>query len=179
MSEGMQQFHEHFLAESLEALSVIESLLLQMSAQDDNAEQLAKVFRLAHSIKGGAAMCGFSQVAAYTHSLETLLDALRNHRVALGARASDALLQSVDVLREMLGSTQAQQPGDVLRHDAVHAELVALGAGDVTCRAGMQLDHPAQIRDHRLGDTHAVATHHHRKIIYRDYDKAAMTAARL
>ena len=71
-------------------------------------------------------MCGFSQVAAYTHSLETLLDALRNHRVTLGARASDALLQSVDVLREMLGSTQAQQPGDVLRHDAVHAELVAL-----------------------------------------------------
>jgi len=126
MSEGMQQFHEHFMAESLEALSVIESLLLQMSAQDDNAEQLAKVFRLAHSIKGGAAMCGFSQVAAYTHSLETLLDALRNHRVTLGARASDALLQSVDVLREMLGSTQAQQPGDVLRHDAVHAELVAL-----------------------------------------------------
>ena len=126
MSEGMQQFHEHFLAESLEALSVIESLLLQMSAQDDNAEQLAKVFRLAHSIKGGAAMCGFSQVAAYTHSLETLLDALRNRRVTLGARASDALLQSVDVLREMLGSTQAQRPGDVLRHDAVHAELVAL-----------------------------------------------------
>lgn len=126
MTQGMQQFHEHFLAESQEALSVIESLLLQLSADGDNTEPLAKVFRLAHSIKGGAAMCGFSQVAAYTHSLETLLDALRNHRISLGARASDALLQSVDILREMLGSTQMQQPGDVLRHDAVHAELVAL-----------------------------------------------------
>ena len=126
MSQGMQQFHEHFLAESQEALSAMESLLLQLATQSDNAEPLAKIFRLAHSIKGGAAMCGFSQVAAYTHSLETLLDALRNQRISLSSRASDALLQSVDVLREMLGNTQAQQAGDILRHDAVHAELVAL-----------------------------------------------------
>jgi two-component system chemotaxis sensor kinase CheA len=126
MSDGMQQFHEHFLAESQEALSAIESLLLQLSAQGDNAELLAKVFRLAHSIKGGAAMCGFSQIAAYTHSLETLLDALRSHRINLSERASDTLLQSVDVLRQMLGSPQSQQPRDALRQDAVHAELVAL-----------------------------------------------------
>ena len=126
MSHGMQQFHEHFLAESQEALSAIESLLLQLATQTDNAELLAKIFRLAHSIKGGAAMCGFSQVAAYTHSLETLLDALRNRRIELSTRASDALLQSVDVLREMLGTTQPHQPADLLRHDAVHAELLAL-----------------------------------------------------
>ena len=126
MSHGMQQFHEHFLAESQEALSAIESLLLQLATQTDNAELLAKIFRLAHSIKGGAAMCGFSQVAAYTPSLETLLDALRNRRIELSTRASDALLQSVDVLREMLGTTQPHQPADLLRHDAVHAELLAL-----------------------------------------------------
>ena len=122
----MEQFHAHFLAESQDALSAIEAELLKLLSEADHGERLATVFRMAHSIKGGAGMCGFTQIASFTHSLETLLDALRSGRAALDARTSDALLQSVDVLRDLLANAAGAGHGDSLRHDAVQAELVAL-----------------------------------------------------
>ncbi len=42
-----------------------------------DAELINTIFRVAHSIKGGSATFGFTDVAAFTHTLETLLDELR------------------------------------------------------------------------------------------------------
>ena len=41
-------------------------------------ELINTIFRVAHSIKGGSATFGFSDIASFTHSLETLLDELRS-----------------------------------------------------------------------------------------------------
>jgi two-component system chemotaxis sensor kinase CheA len=123
MTLDLAQFHDTFFAESFEALDSMENALLKLSAGDADLELINTIFRVAHSIKGGAATFGFTDVAAFTHTLETLLDQLRAGKRRVDARLVDTLLRSCDLMREMLGATQHKQPMDKARVTALHAEI--------------------------------------------------------
>jgi two-component system chemotaxis sensor kinase CheA len=129
MSIDLAQFHATFFEESREALDAMEAGLLELDASGPNPETINTIFRVAHSIKGGAGMFGFTDIMRFTHTLETLLDELRGNRRGLDGRIANALLQSVDVLRELISTVQHGQPADTPRIDALHAELTALVAG--------------------------------------------------
>ncbi|HXN09748.1 MAG TPA: chemotaxis protein CheA, partial [Steroidobacteraceae bacterium] len=126
MSLDLTQFHETFFEESFEALESMEAALLELSAGDADPELINTIFRVAHSIKGGSATFGFSEVAAFTHTLETLLDQLRSGRRQVRHGIVDVLLRSVDALRTMLHTTRLKQPIDAELTVALHAELQAI-----------------------------------------------------
>ena len=98
MTLDLTQFHETFFAESFEALDSMEAALLKLSAGDADLELVNTIFRVAHSIKGGSATFGFTDVAAFTHTLETLLDQMRGgkRRVDSGAGRYAAALRRPD-----------------------------------------------------------------------------------
>ncbi len=123
MTLDLAQFHDTFFAESSEALDSMENALLKLSAGDADLELINTIFRVAHSIKGGAATFGFTEVAAFTHTLETLLDQLRSGKRRVEPSLVDTLLQSGDVMREMLHATQQKQPIDKARVSALHAVI--------------------------------------------------------
>jgi len=123
MTLDLAQFHETFFAESNEALDSMEAALLKLSAGDADLELVNTIFRVAHSIKGGSATFGFSDVAAFTHTLETLLDQMRGGKRHVDSGLVDTLLRSGDMMREMLAATQAKQPIDKERVAALHAEI--------------------------------------------------------
>ena len=123
MTLDLTQFHQTFFEESFEALGSMEAALLKLSAGEADAELINTIFRVAHSIKGGSATFGFADVAAFTHTLETLLDQLRSGQRAVQSGTVDVLLRSVDVLREMLAATQRKQPADPALAAGLHAEL--------------------------------------------------------
>ncbi len=129
MSIDLAQFHATFFEESREALDAMEAGLLEIDANGSDPDTINTIFRVAQSIKGGAGMFGFNDITSFTHTLETLLDELRGSRMQLTARISNALLQSVDVLRTMIGSVQHGLPAEAERTAALHAELTALIAG--------------------------------------------------
>ncbi|MFO1399845.1 MAG: chemotaxis protein CheA [Steroidobacteraceae bacterium] len=115
MSIDLTQFHETFYEESFEALGSMEESLLKLDVGAPEAELINTIFRVAHSIKGGAATFGFAEIASFTHTLETLLDELRSHRMQVTDALMDLLLKSVDVMRDMLRAQQAKQPIDAQR----------------------------------------------------------------
>jgi len=123
MTLDLAQFHDTFFAESFEALDSMENALLKLSAGDADFELINTIFRVAHSIKGGAATFGFSEVASFTHTLETLLDQLRGGKRRVDATLVDTLLRSGDLMRAMLLATQQKQPLDKTRVAALHAEI--------------------------------------------------------
>lgn len=81
-------------------------MLLGLNLQQADEEQLNAVFRCAHSVKGGAATFGFSDVAELTHEMETLLDKLRRRELMPTNPMVDALLASGDALKAMLARHQ-------------------------------------------------------------------------
>jgi len=102
MSIDMSQFLDTFYEESFEGLDIMESGLLNLDIGSADVEVVNTIFRAAHSIKGGSATFGLMDVADFTHLMETLLDEMRDGRRDVTEHSVDVLLQSVDVLRELL-----------------------------------------------------------------------------
>src|ERR1700730_12886920 len=110
MTIDLTQFHDAFFEESFEALDSMEAALLKLDIGAPDKELINTIFRVAHSIKGGSATFGCSDIASFTHSLETMLDELRSGGMQGTRGMSDLLLKSVDVMRAMLRAVQQKQP---------------------------------------------------------------------
>ena len=129
MALDIAQFHDTFFEESFEALDSMEAALLKLDIGAPDAESINTIFRVAHSIKGGAGMFGFADVASFTHTLETLLDELRSGRMRVTRPISDSLLRSVDVLREMMRAVHRKEPIDSQRVADLQLDLEIIVAG--------------------------------------------------
>jgi two-component system chemotaxis sensor kinase CheA len=102
----LSQFYQVFFEEAGENLETMEQMLLNLDVDNADDEELNAIFRCAHSVKGGAATFGFSDVAELTHQMETLLDKLRRHELAPTTAMVDVLLASGDALKAQLGRHQ-------------------------------------------------------------------------
>ena len=109
----LTQFYQIFFEEAGENLDQMEHILLDLGLTSANDEELNAIFRCAHSIKGGAATFGFSDVAELTHHMESLLDRLRRHEIEPVPEMVDVLLESADASRSLLARHQAGGEGEV------------------------------------------------------------------
>ena len=123
MTIDLTQFHDAFFEESFEALDSMEAALLKLDIGAPEPELINTIFRVAHSIKGGSATFGFSGIASFTHSCETLLDELRSGGMQVTTEISDLLLKTVDIMREMLRATQSKQPIDMQKTSDVQFDV--------------------------------------------------------
>jgi len=114
---------EGFLDEARDMLRQFEEGLLGLEADPDDAELLNSVFRAAHTIKGTAGLFGCERVVAFTHDVETLLEAMRAGQQALTDQAMALLLSSRDQIEALLGDV-ASTHGD----PAVQARSAELSA---------------------------------------------------
>jgi len=87
-----------FLAESREHLSSCNQLLLRWERDPAATDPVGGLFRSIHTIKGMGATMGFAGVADLAHRLESLLDVLRQGRMAADARTFQLLFRAVDAL---------------------------------------------------------------------------------
>ena len=106
MSVDMNQFHTVFFEESQEHLQTMEELLLNISTDAPDAEELNSIFRAAHSIKGGSGIFGFDALTGLTHVMETILDRARNNELELTTDIVDVLLATTDTLGDILQAYQ-------------------------------------------------------------------------
>jgi two-component system chemotaxis sensor kinase CheA len=102
----LSQFFQVFFEEAGENLDTMEQMLLALDIANADDEELNAIFRCAHSVKGGAATFGFSDVAELTHEMETLLDKLRRRELAPTSAMVDVLLASGDALKAQLARHQ-------------------------------------------------------------------------
>ncbi|MBU9242038.1 chemotaxis protein CheA [Burkholderia multivorans] len=128
MTLDITQFYQTFFDEADELLAQMEQLLLNLDVGSPDAEDLAAIFRAAHSIKGGAATFGFSALTDTTHILESLLDRARNHELTLTKEMVDAFLETKDVLSDQLADYRASAEPDAAAAAAICAKLERLQA---------------------------------------------------
>jgi two-component system chemotaxis sensor kinase CheA len=125
----LAQFHKAFHEESLDGLDAMEQALLALDEGADDPELINVVFRAAHSIKGGAATFGFTEVAAFTHVAENLMDEVRSGRRPMEKAVVELLLRSGDTVRDMLALSMAGKPAATADSQALLAELSAMVSG--------------------------------------------------
>lgn len=125
----LTQFYQIFFEEAGENLDQMEQMLLNLNLETADDEELNGVFRCAHSVKGGAATFGFSDVAELTHQMESLLDRLRRHELQPNAAMVDVLLESADASRSLLARHQAGGEGDGVPTSDLVRRISELAAG--------------------------------------------------
>ncbi len=137
MSAGidLSQFFQVFFEEAGENLDTMEQMLLAVDITNADDEELNAIFRCAHSVKGGAATFGFTDVAELTHQMETLLDKLRRHELAPTAEMVDVLLAAGDALKAQLARHQGNG-ADAVDTAALLVSIRALVDGRPAAAAG-------------------------------------------
>lgn len=130
MTVDMSQFYQVFFEEAAEHLANMEQMLLDIDLDSIDDEEMNAIFRAAHSIKGSAGTFGFQDLAEVTHELETLLDRVRKHEMAMTPAMVDASLEAGDLLRDLIAAHRGEGEADPQRVAAICTLLQKLYAGD-------------------------------------------------
>ena len=112
-----------FISEAQEQTDAVENYLLELEEQPDNRELLDSLFRCAHTVKGSAGIFGLEPVVEFTHHVETLLDQMRDGRMAFSGEIGTLLLKCNDQIRWLV-ETSALAREDSAEQQETRAELV-------------------------------------------------------
>ena len=145
MSVDMNQFHTVFFEESQEHLQTMEELLLNISTDAPDAEELNSIFRAAHSIKGGSGIFGFDALTGLTHVMETILDRARNNELELTTDIVDVLLATTDTLGDILQAYQDESEINWLQIEEGKAALESILSAEDGESASAELPPAADI----------------------------------
>ncbi len=109
-----------FVDESLEHLSDIENELLAIERQGADIDEnlVNKVYRAAHSIKGGAGFMGLDNIKNLTHEMENVLGMIRARELVPDNAVISVLLLASDALRNLLNDIENSNAADINSHTA-------------------------------------------------------------
>uniref|UniRef100_I2PWT0 Chemotaxis protein histidine kinase-like protein n=1 Tax=Desulfovibrio sp. U5L TaxID=596152 RepID=I2PWT0_9BACT len=104
-----------FVEDTREHLADIEAALMDMdrAGADIDEELVNKVFRAAHSIKGGAGFLNLGNVRDLAHKLENLLHMIRGREIVPDTRIINRLLAGFDRLLALVEAAQASDAEDI------------------------------------------------------------------
>jgi chemosensory pili system protein ChpA (sensor histidine kinase/response regulator) len=92
---------EFFQPEAEEHLQVVSDCLISLEG-NNNPEEINRLFRAIHTVKGSAAQVGLKRLGAIAHRVEDLIGRLRDAEIEPSAAVVDLCLASVDVLKKTL-----------------------------------------------------------------------------
>jgi two-component system chemotaxis sensor kinase CheA len=115
-----------FLLEADELLQQVEAVVLDLEARPEDAEQVNRLFRTFHTIKGSGSMFGFDAVAGFTHHVETALDQVREGRLQFTPALVTLILASKDHIQALLAAATSGTPADSREGDRIACELAVL-----------------------------------------------------
>lgn len=93
------EYAEVFKEETYEILEELEKSLLELEANPDNADIIAKVFRAIHTIKGSGAMFGFDMLSNFAHEVENAYELVREGNIKADKRLIDITLEARDFIK--------------------------------------------------------------------------------
>src|SRR5207248_7710226 len=119
-TEIPQEILEFFVPEAEEHLQIVTDCLLSLEANPNAGENIHRLFRAMHTVKGSAAQVGWQRIARVAHRAEDLVGRLRDGALKPSAEIVDICLESVDALKKFL---YHQWPGEASMQASVKALL--------------------------------------------------------
>ena len=104
----MDELLREFLTETNESLDVVDVELVRFEQEPNNAEILANIFRLVHTIKGTCGFLGLPRLAALAHAAESLMGKFRDGMPVTGD-AVTLILTTLDRIKEILDALEKEQ----------------------------------------------------------------------
>lgn len=134
--DEMQEILQEFFTEADENLDTLEQDLIKLEALSaegvggTDKETVDRIFRMLHTLKGGAGFLGLEKIAKLAHAGENLLDEVRNGKVAIDKPVMDALLLTIDSLKQLLNCQKSGEDDAGVDTAPLRATLEALAKGE-------------------------------------------------
>jgi len=121
MSIEDDEILQGFIEESLEHLADIENdlLAIEEGGADIDVELVNKVFRAAHSIKGGAGFMGLTVIQDLAHAAENVLGLIRSCKLVPNPDIVNVLLLAADELQHLIEDVGNSNSVDITKHTTV------------------------------------------------------------
>jgi two-component system, chemotaxis family, sensor kinase CheA len=103
----LDDFKATYFDECSELLLDLEEQFAAIEGGDRSADRLNAVFRAIHSIKGGGGAFGFSELVAFSHAYETLLDHVRDGRIELSEPVAKLCIRANDIVADFVNAAKA------------------------------------------------------------------------
>ncbi len=137
-----------YVEEATEHLGDIENdlLAIEQAGADIDVELVNKVFRAAHSIKGGAGFLGLTKIKDLGHKIENILDMVRNRELVPEPEVVNIVLLAFDKLRDLISNVA--ESNDAYIDDHV-AALTAAASANLQGEEKASVDRMVEVRDRR------------------------------
>lgn len=112
-----------FIIEGLEYISEIEINILNLEQNPKDKEVVNAIFRPFHSVKGVAGFLNLDVIRDLAHSLENLLDKVRNGEVDVTSGIIDIILDGADVLKVLIENLKQDSSGECSEYEEQIKEL--------------------------------------------------------
>lgn len=104
---SQQKILGYFIEEAKEHLETLEQGILELAEVVDDSERVNELFRAAHSVKGGAAMLGYTSIQKTAHRLEDAFKVFKENPIPVDENLKSLFLNAYDVLNELLEKLQS------------------------------------------------------------------------
>ncbi len=121
MDEFLKEIQETFLVESQDLLASVESLFLKLEKNSSDLDVFNQLSRLAHNFKGSGKAVGFDHLSHFSHQLENLMLACKNHILVPTPEIINLLFRSVDALK--LDIETLRNGGAIMDYSSLLAEI--------------------------------------------------------
>jgi chemosensory pili system protein ChpA (sensor histidine kinase/response regulator) len=101
---------EYFVPEATEHLELMSQSLLTLERDGPSADELARLFRAVHTLKGAAYTVGCPVIGDLAHRVEDLMGEVREDRRAVAPAVIEALEVGLETLRLLVRSAHAASP---------------------------------------------------------------------
>lgn len=106
-----------FLDETDEHLQMIENGLIDWESSPEDLTIIDSIFRPFHTIKGVSGFLNLSDINAFSHMYEDILDNVRKGLIQYSDYLSEAIFQGLDALREMISAlVESQKQQKYVQH---------------------------------------------------------------
>ena len=102
----LDDFKATYFDECSELLTELEEQFAAIEAGERTSDRLNAIFRAIHSIKGGGGAFGFSELVAFAHAYETLLDHVRDGRIELSEPVTMLCIRANDIVADFVNAAK-------------------------------------------------------------------------
>ncbi len=107
MDDFELEMKQTFLEEAAQMVADVEQCFLELESNPNSADNLNKIFRLAHNLKGSSKAVGFEGFSSFTHEFETFILKVKNGELKATPGVVSLLLKVNDRVNEMIEGLRA------------------------------------------------------------------------
>lgn len=108
MSAFDQEMLADFLLEAWEQLDTLDQEFLKLEEDPEDVDRIEGIFRVMHTLKGGAGFVALTNLETITHHAESLLSLIWKGEIDASPSLLALLLETSDAVRAVLGSLESE-----------------------------------------------------------------------